>query len=365
MLNLTKTDVLKLGCLVHKLGEMAENMESGTLPCLQACFNVVTAKGPSYEMQSSDLNGHACGLLQLLDEKGDTHYRVLEATTNLTMQDLPEGCPERVKVHLENGIAELSVREVLATIGHNVSQMAAMNGKTRLEELIAVKYADPAKCPFYMSSFYLNAKMGPFVPSMIPLYKLESSKNPVFGAPVLEVVKGVPINLANALGEEHAKTFLSGLLQRNLECNPPRLNDEDLKRVASHWGALESIEPLQSLAEGVQRVSAIESNLDAVINDAHFELKTRIAANFNKLQASDPDDDGVRIQMKKIFLGTVCQINVPLPKAPGEWNLTCARNLRTTVHDFIAQNNSQTKLSCPYFQGRVSKGHVLRFSPSP
>ena len=363
MRELPKDDFMVLGRLLHRVGSMHDNMETGTLPYIQACFNVVTAKGPSYDTQTAnDLNGHACGLMQILDENGDSHYRVLEATTNLTMTDLPKWCPERVRVHLKDGLAELPTREVLATIGQNLSQMMAIDGKIRIEEQIPVNYKNPYNsCPFYMSSFFLNVKMGDCIPGMIPMEK-KGDNNPLFGAPVacMNNSSAIPVNLADAMGEEHAKKFLDQIRQRNLECNPPRADCKTLERVASYWGHLDSIASVKSLGEDVWCVRTMESNLNSFINEGNFELKRRLAERFNAIQAADKNDDGARMQLSAYMLGINCNITVPLPKKDGTWILSSPSNLKQAISEHVAHTLKLQQLGAGYFKGCASAGNILK-----
>ncbi len=354
MANVPKSDFVTLACLLNRAGELRENCDRGKAPCAQLAMSIVSAKGASFEMGNKDLNGHACTVSQTLSADGTAHFRIGEATANMSTRDLPASCPAKVRLTLSNGEKSFVMLEALTCIVQNLGEYVKTSGKIRIGQCIPASFhgVDAYKaCPFYMAGFFVGFKMGPCIPGVIPL-DLKSSlvshgsgtlasdaalAAPVFGAPVADLsgksVKALPIDLGKVMGEAEAIKFLGSVMERNDESYPPRASKGTLTKVMSRWMP---IQPMATMFPGKYSESTWISSVaegfeDADLGRAVLEYKSRLARKFNTLQAEDPFNDGVIMTVHGHMLSAVCQFHVPLPKTDGLWNLSCARNMRLAV----------------------------------
>jgi len=360
MADVPKRDYVILACLINKAGELRENTEQGKSPCTQLAMSIVSAKGASFEMGNKDLNGHACTVSQTLCADGNAHYRIGEATANMSTRDLPGTCPGKVRLTLSSGEKSFATLEALTCIVQNLGEYVKTSGKIRIAQSIPASFhgVDAYKaCPFYMAGFFVGFKMGPCIPGVIPL-DLKSSvasgtlasdatrPAPVFGAPVAnlsgESVKALPIDLGKVMGEAEAVKFLGSVVERNDESYPPRASKETLEKVMSRWMP---VQPLANMFPGKYSESTWISSVaegfeDADLGRAVIEYKSRLARKFNELQARDPLNDGVTMTTHGHMLSAVCQFHIPLPKTDGLWNLSCARNMRLAVEALPLKSRS-------------------------
>ena len=344
--------------LLGRYGRLRANASKGILPSAQIGLCIVSAKGASFKLGANEeLNGHACTVAQTITADGNASYCIGEGTTNLSMRNLPASCPQKVSLLLSNGEKVFDTMEALNIIGQNMAEMChSGKGSVRLGQNIPCSFGgkDPySACPFYMASFFLGLEMGQNIPGVIPLddrnnhHHHNNNKNdqtlaadvvrplqpPLFGAPVAglsgENVRAIPINLGLAMGQDKAHTFLSGILNRNLESYPPRASKEKLEQLMSRWGIQQ---PLSELAVNDQHwiLSSAESFKCADLLRGMAECKTRLAKEFNALQNKDPHSDGVQMHVMQHMLSVVCQFHVPLPVSE-KWTLTCAHNMRLAI----------------------------------
>jgi hypothetical protein len=205
-----------------------------------------------------------------------------------------------------------------------------------------------------MASFFMGLEMGANIPAIIPIDARNTMtrrdgkegdhilagevgegppKPPLFGAPVAglnyENVRAIPIDLGAAMGQKSAEAFLSGIKNRNLESYPPRASAEKLGMLMSRWGDLHAL-PKDSLGDKHWILSSAEGFQCADTLRAVAEHKTRLAREFNALQAKDPKSDGMQMQVKQHMLSVVCHFIIPLP-AREKWELSCARNMRLAL----------------------------------
>ena len=200
----------------------------------------------------------------------------------------------------------------------------------------------------------MGLEMGQNIPAIIPLDARNINENrrqtdasghtlaadvvrppppPLFGAPVAglscDTVRAIPINLGLAMGQDQAHEFLTGITKRNLESYPPRASDQKLLQLMSRWGDLQ---PLHTTAVDDHHwiLSSAESFACADMLRGVAECKTRLAREFNALQAKDPHSDGVQMHVKQHMLSVVCHFHVPLPTSE-KWTLTCAHNMRLAI----------------------------------
>jgi hypothetical protein len=344
-----KEDFHACAKLMNRYGELRENSNKGKLPRAQIGLGIVSAKGASFAMGKTELNGHSCTLAQTISADGKASYCVGEGTTNLGMLDLPDSCPKKVNILLAEGLKIFSTSEALGIVAQNMGDMTATKGKTRVRQVIGYNYSGKDaydSCPFYMGCFYAGLEMGANIPGIIPLDTEKHSfmlagdvanpspAQPLFGAPVANLcaktVRAVPINLGKVMGERLAGEFLSGINQRNLESTPPRASDETLKKVMSRWGKLQALGKQSINASTHWVLSCAEGFDDADMLRGVAEYKTRLAREFNALQDRDPIGDGIKMTVKTHMLSVLAQFIVPLPVRE-KWDLTCAKNMRLAL----------------------------------
>ena len=352
-----KEDFHACAKLLGRYGRLRANAMSGALPSAQIGLSIVSAKGASFKVGESELNGHACTVAQTLMADGKASYCIGEGTTNLSMRNLPDSCPKKVSILLSNGTRVFDTTEALAIIGQNMAEMLSTGkGNSRLGQVIPCSFGgkDPySECPFYMAGFFMGLEMGKNIPAIIPLdararhtnktysptgqtlaEEVGPAKIPLFGAPVAGLscdnVRAIPINLGNAMGQDKAAEFLSGIMNRNLESYPPRDTEERLTHLMSRWGDLK---PLSKDCIDDSKhwiLSSAESFKCADLLRAVAEFKTRLAGEFNRVQAADPTSDGIKMHVRQHMLSVVSQFHVPLPEKD-VWNLSCARNMRKAL----------------------------------
>jgi len=373
-----KSDFEDIGKLLARYGEMRQNRSEGKAPCCQMGVSIVSAKGPSFAIGKTDLNGHACVISQTLCENGDESYTIGEGTANMTMRHLSGKCPEKIYLTLKSGEKEFGIIEALNCINQNLSDAVKTGeGNVRLEQSIPGNFEgkDPYKsCPFYMAGFFVGLDMGSCTPGVIPLQaqsagiygKDEKSKGgelaacdpcedlmekvmhvaergglkngaPVFGAPIADLsgesVSALPINLEKVMGKDVATEFLSQVKARNDEMYPPRASEDTLKMLMSRWLDLEpssarAVPPSKGIESCV--ISSAEGFDCADMARVAVEYKRRVARKFNSLQAEDPKNDGVVMDVHGQMMSAVAQFIVPLPIGE-KFELSCARNLRKAV----------------------------------
>ena len=337
-----KEDFHACARLLARYGALNENSKKGLLPSAQIGLGIVSAKGASFTLGKSELNGHACTVAQTLMADGKASYVIGEGTTNLRMRDLPSCCPIKVRLQLAEGVKVFSTSDALGVIGQNMGDMTSTNGKSRVAQTIPYSFEGQdayASCPFYMGGFFIGLEMGPNIPGIIPLdtqrhTPSQLASSPLFGAPVAnlcaDTVRAIPINLGAVMGQDLAGEFLAGIVGRNLESSPPRASEAKLKELMSRWGPLEPL-PRQSTDVPANWIlSCAEGFDDADTIRAVAEHKTRISKEFNALQDKDPMGDGIKMVVKMHMLSVVSHFIVPLPVAE-KWDLSCARNMRLAM----------------------------------
>jgi hypothetical protein len=368
-----KEDFHACAKLLNRYGALNENSKRGVLPSAQVGMGIVSAKGASFTMGKSELNGHACTVAQTLMADGKASYVIGEGTTNLRMRNLSDSCPKKVNILLAEGSKMFSTTEALSVIAQNMGDMTSTKGKTRVAQTIPYSFEGKdayTSCPFYMGGFFIGLEMGPNIPGIIPLDtqrhfnpvlagdadglrssdgqirwtdatpsgKIDSLSaeptQPLFGAPVAnlcaDTVKAIPINLAAVMGQTMAGEFLGGILGRNLESTPPRASESKLKELMSPWGPLGALAK-QSIDTPAQWIlSCAEGFGDADMLRGVAEYKTRLAREFNALQDKDPIGDGIKMTVKMHMLSVVSHFVVPLPVRE-KWDLSCAKNMRLAL----------------------------------
>lgn len=338
--------------LLGRYGRLKANAAKGVTPSAQIGQSVISAKGASFNIGTSELNGHSCTVAQVLDAEGKASYFIGEGTTNMQMRDLPAACPKKVSLVMSNGPRTYDTAEALTIIGQNLGELTtAGKGKTRAAQIIPCSFdgKDPyTACPFYMASFFMGLELGRNIPAIIPLDARNmlgkkggatlageaGHMQPLFGAPVAglacDAIKAIPVDLGAVMGQEKADEFLGGLRARNLESYPPRASQATLKHLMSRWGDLPPLRR-ESLDDGRHwMLSNAESFKCADTLRAVGEFKARLATEFNSLQAKDPKDDGVRMHVGQHMLSVVTHFRVPLPSTE-KWGLSCAHNMRLAV----------------------------------
>lgn len=341
------------GCakLLHRYGTLNENSKKGVLPSAQIGMGIVSAKGASFTLGKSELNGHACTVAQTLMADGKGAYFIGEGTTNLRMRDLPDSCPNKVNILLAEGFKMFNTSEALTIIAQNMGDMTSTKGKTRVAQTIPYNFKgkDPyTSCPFYMGGFFIGLEMGANIPGIIPLDTQRHGETggtggmalgaapaqPLFGAPVAnlcaDTVRAIPINLGAVMGQHLAEQFLGGILGRNLESTPPRASESKLKEVISRWGPLAALLKQSTDIPTHWILSCAEGFGDADMVRGVAEYKTRVAREFNALQEKDVIGDGIKMTVKMHMLSVVSHFVVPLPVRE-KWDLSCAKNMRLAL----------------------------------
>ena len=358
-----KEDFHACAKLLHRYGTLNENSKKGVLPSAQVGMGIVSAKGASFTMGKSELNGHACTVAQTLMADGKASYVIGEGTTNLRMRNLPDCCPSKVSIQLAEGLKMFSTTEALTIISQNLGDMTSTKGKTRVAQTIPYTFEGKdayTSCPFYMGGFFIGLEMGANIPGIIPLdtqrhvsavlagdadasgrtsataSAIEPTQ-PLFGAPVAnlcaDTVKAVPINLGAVLGSQKADEFLGGVLGRNLESTPPMASEDKIKQLMSRWGVLGALAKQSSDVSTHWILSCAEGFGDADMLRGVAEYKTRLAREFNSLQDKDythHTGDGIKMTVKMHMLSVVSHFTVPLPVRE-KWDLSCARNMRLAL----------------------------------
>lgn len=346
-----KEDFVSCARLLNRYGGLKENSKKGVLPSAQIGMGIVSAKGASFTLGKSELNGHACTVAQTLMADGKAAYFIGEGTTNLQMRDLPDSCPSKVNILLAEGFKMFSTSEALMIISQNMGDMTATKGKTRVAQTIPYSFDGKdayTSCPFYMGGFFIGLEMGANIPGIIPLDTQRhgvsfqaggmalgaAPSQPLFGAPVANLcaatVRAIPINLGAVMGEQPAGEFLGGILGRNLESTPPRASEDILKRVMSRWGSLAALPKLSTDTPAHWILSCAEGFGDADMVRGVAEYKTRVAREFNSLQEKDVIGDGIKMTVKMHMLSVVSHFVVPLPVRE-KWDLSCAKNMRLAL----------------------------------
>ena len=357
-------DFMSLARVLGRYGRLRENCARGTGSCAQMGLCIVSAKGPSFSFEKCELNGHACLAAQTITAEGVASYTIGESTSNMTMRDLPKGCPAQVTIALTTGQRKFDTIDALNVISSNMGELLKITGKIRVGEFIPASFGkdDLYKCcPFYMAGFFVGLEMDPCTPGVIPLELGRKAASipkltadgvrsvdaepddtkpvnlPMFGAPVLglagDKVRAFPVNLSSGLGREKALSFLRSIEERNDETYMPAAPEGVLKQLMSRWA------PIQALNHGEMgkynpETTWICSCAEAFDNAdkvrAAISLKQRIARKFNAIQAEDPKSDGITMVVRGHMMSAVSQFYVPLPKQE-TWSLSCARSMETAV----------------------------------
>jgi hypothetical protein len=342
-----KEDFITCARLLNRYGGLKENSKKGVLPSAQIGMGIVSAKGASFTLGKSELNGHACTVAQILMADGKASYFIGEGTTNLRMRDLPASCPNKVNILLAEGFKMFSTAEALTIISQNMGDMTATKGKTRVAQTIPHSFDGKdayTSCPFYMGGFFIGLEMGANIPGIIPLDTQRHGSGPLalgaapaqplFGAPVANLcaatVRAIPINLGAVMGEQLAGEFLGGILGRNLESTPPRASEDTLKKLMSRWGTVGALAKQSTDTPTHWILSCAEGFGDADMVRGVAEYKTRVAREFNALQEKDFIGDGIRMTVKMHMLSVVSHFTVPLPVRE-KWDLSCAKNMRLAL----------------------------------
>ena len=273
------------------------------------------------------------------------------------MRNLPKDCPEKVSLVLSDGSRIFDTSEALTIIGQNLTQLSHTGkGQTRIGQTIPCSFGnkDPySACPFYMAGFFMGLEMGKNIPGIIPLDGRDSCgktlagemvvKQPLFGAPVAglscDMVRAVPINLGAAMGQKEADTFLSGIMNRNLESYPPMASEECLTHLMSRWGDLEPLGKTSLDDDKHWILSSAEAFSCADTLRAAAEHTTRLAREFNSLQDKNCKSDGIKMLVKQHMLSVVTHFHVPLPVRE-KWDLSCAKNMRLAVEAMSIESNN-------------------------
>ena len=355
--DIPKEDFHACAQLLGRYARLKENALKGKLPCAQIGLCIVSAKGASFKLGESELNGHACTIAQTLSASGEACHYIGEGTTNLRMRNLPKDCPEKVSLVLSDGSSIFDTSEALTIIGQNLTQLSHTGkGQTRIGQTIPCSFGnkDPySACPFYMAGFFMGLEMGKNIPGIIPLDGRDSCgktlagemvvKQPLFGAPVAglscDMVRAVPINLGAAMGQKEADTFLSGIMNRNLESYPPMASEECLTHLMSRWGDLEPLGKTSLDDDKHWILSSAEAFSCADTLRAAAEHTTRLAREFNSLQDKNCKSDGIKMLVKQHMLSVVTHFHVPLPVRE-KWDLSCAKNMRLAVEAMSIESNN-------------------------
>jgi len=351
-------DFLSLARLLSRYGRLRENHAQGKTPSAQMGLCIVSAKGPSFSFANRELNGHACVVAMCVGADGTNSFSIAEGTSNLTMRDLPSGCPPSVTLMLTDGPKQFDTMDALGVLSLNMADYLKTTGKTRVAECIRQSFGckDPYdSCPFYMASFFAGLQMDKFTPSIVPIElrmvqpvvpvlkesgitsvsaASEGSLQCVFGAPVVGMsnpkVKSMPVDLGAAFGEQVASEFLSVLEARGAETYPPKVDDSVVLKLMSRWCDVQPLASGKYDPEHCWICTSSEAFEDADLLRAMLEYKSRVAAKFNSIQAEDPASDGATMAVKGHMLSVVCHLYVPLPKE-GTWNLSCIRNIKAAM----------------------------------
>lgn len=376
-------DFVSLARLLTRYGQLRDNHAKGVKPSAQMGLCIVSAKGPSFCLDSRELNGHACVIAQCVGADGSQYHTVAEGTSNLKMCDLPKGCPPEITLNLMAGPKKFSTCEALEVLSGNMADYMKTFGKTRVEECIPQSFGSKDlydTCPFYMASFFVGLQKDRLTPGYVPM-ELRPMQNssapqrvpvlkesgvtlipavrevsadvtqgtvsiapelsmPVFGAPVLGLsgpkVSMLPVDLGEVFGKDEAEEFLGGFVGRNDETYPPRADLGDLLKLMSRWA---TIRPLGSRSavhydpEHSWICTSSEGFEDADALRAVLEYKTRVARKFNAIQAEDADSDGGVMVISGHMLSVLCHLYIPFPKE-GVWKLSSARNIQEALKAF-------------------------------
>jgi hypothetical protein len=356
-----KEDFQACARLLLRYGTLNENSKKGKLPSAQIGMGIVSAKGASFTLGKSELNGHACTVAQTLMADGKAAYVIGEGTTNLRMRNLPDSCPKKVNILLAEGLKMFTTTEALGIIAQNMGDMISTNGKMRIAQTIPHNFEGKdayTSCPFYMAGFFIGLEMGATIPGIIPLDTQKHTKpllageagepapcgsstidddvnsQPLFGAPVAnlcaDTVRAIPINLGAVMGAPMAKEFLKGITGRNLESSPPRANEAQLKKLMSRWGPINPLSKQSTDIPSHWILSCAEGFGDADMMRGVAEYKTRLAREFNALQSKDPIGDGIKMTIGMHMLSVVSHFIVPLPVRE-KWDLSCAKNMKLAL----------------------------------
>jgi hypothetical protein len=339
--------------LLGRYGRLKANAYKGILPSAQIGLCIVSAKGASFSLGASELNGHACTVAQTLSADGKASYIIGEGTTNLRMRNLPEACPKKVSLLLTSkGHRVFDTSEALTIIGQNLTDLSSSgNGQIRIGTSIPCSFGDKdpySECPFYMAGFFMGLEMGKNIPALIPLDsrcrdnnnkktlagEVKSVRPPLFGAPVAglscDSVRAIPVNLNAVMGETKATEFLTGLTNRNMESYPPMDSEAHLKYLMSRWGNIGQISKTCLDDDKHWILSSAEAFPCADMLRAVAEHKTRLGREFNALQSKDERSDGIQMHVKQHMMSVVTHLHIPLPEREN-WDLSCARNMRQAL----------------------------------
>jgi hypothetical protein len=344
-------------CL-HRLGSLILSKK------WDLAFAVVSAKGASYSTDSGSsthLSGHATVVSRCADLGQTYQYSMCEGTSYITTDSPP--APGRA-THVEVLLADKSrqkfdLAEMGTILAQNIHQIAGISADARILAHLRARYDNPQQdTPFYVSMFYTGLQQGNKTFGCVPL-DTSMTGAPVFGVPCMALDRATSIAIPLEPGMMHADptgatgrhTTLAGvttgltsvatrekdtmalLCRQTNEIFPPPGSSVLINAVMSHWQPCATLESeLPSDPTMHIRAECMYAFDDPNHTARAAALYTALAADFNRRQAADPTDDGIRLVLSAQFLSAGLRARMPIPLEGAEAVHLCAMsNLRAAV----------------------------------
>jgi len=218
-------DFVSLARLLDRYGRLRENHAQGRTPSAQMGLCIVSAKGPSFSFDNRELNGHACVIAQCLGADGSQFHTVAEGTSNLTMRDLPVGCPAQVTLNLTEGPKKFDTGEAFEILAGNMADHLKTFGKTRVGECIPSSFGgkDPyVSCPFYMAGFFIGLRKDRFTPGFVPMEMRPVQRSD--GPHLIPVLRESGVTMVPSSGDVSALSPVDAGVDSRLESAPQPAN---------------------------------------------------------------------------------------------------------------------------------------------
>ena len=331
-------------------------------------FAVVSAKGPSYSTENGSpthLSGHATVVSRCADLGQPYQYSMCEGTSYIMTDSPPApGLGTHVEVLLaDQSRQKFDLAEMGTILAQNIHQVAGISPDARILAHLRARYDNPQQdTPFYVSMFYTGLQQGDKTFGCVPL-DTNVTGAPVFGVPCMALDRDTSIAIPLEPGMMHTdpahaagrhttlaavtagrpplaapvaareKDTMSLLCRQTNEIFPPPGLSAQINSVMSHWQPCAASESeLPSDPTMHIRAECMYAFDDPNHTTRAAALYTALAADFNRRQAADPADDGIRLTLSAQFLSAGLRARMPIPKEGAEAVQLCAmRNLRAAV----------------------------------
>ena len=335
--NLSTQDLQQISPVLLRLGHLAASKQ------WNCEFTVVTARQASMSGEQGatggeSLAGHGVCDTQIVDHNGTSTFLPLEATSSMIVQpnNSTLGRTSDIPTRMADGsVVQLSPATLMSAYAQNLFQKVYVSPL----HCVQANCKEPGKdAREWTDGFYMGAFFSGFLPNAsdignAPCQVLGQQLS--FGAPLNSF--NSPTTCAWSISPEKigvAKPDVVKLMTNIAsECWPPQASKQQFDAVLAHWAPVDKFnwnefdrDPQKSLST---LVSFSFDNHDD--HRACRELLDTLAAEFNKAQSQDPNEDGHRLRASNCCLGVCLNFYCKLPPDGETMKGTTMRNLNAVT----------------------------------